>query len=254
MLYRFKIFEKFDDVVRHGLSMRDGGVSKGPFESLNLGLKVDDDKKNVRENYRIFAEKVGFDLDLLCLAYQQHTDKVLVIRKEDLDDGSIEIGLENPFNAIDGFITDVPGVTLMVRFADCQGVLVLDPVKRVVSAVHSGWRGNAKNIIGKAVMKMVNEFECNPSDLLVGISPSLGPCCAEFTDPLKELPEFMHKYVDGQHVNLWQCSLDQLDEVGVPFHNIEIARKCTVCKNNEFFSYRGGNKTTGHMGGVIQLI
>jgi hypothetical protein len=250
MLYKFKIFEPFSREIKHGISMREGGVSEGAFESLNLGLKLGDSDENLQKNYKKFCDEVGIDIERLCLGYQEHTDNILCVKS--LDDRTF--GLENPFNDIDGFITNMSGIALMVRFADCQGVMMLDPVKRVVAAVHSGWRGNVMNIIGKCVGMMVRDFGCDAGDILVGISPSLGPCCAEFNSPFEELPEFIHKYVKDRHVDFWQCSLDQLVEAGVSAENIEIARRCTVCENDKFFSYRGGKRKTGHMGGVISLI
>ncbi len=236
-IFRFKIFENFSDRIRHGISIRDGGV----------GLALEDEKNNITENYKRFCERIGIDIEKLCLAYQKHTDNILVIRENE------KTGLNHPFDGTDGFITNIAGLPLMVRFADCQGIFIFDPVCKVVAAVHCGWRGNTKNIIGKAVKKMINEFNCDAENLLVGISPSLGPCCAEFTDPYKELPEFMHKYIKDNRVDLWQCSFDQLIESGVSERNIEIAKRCTVCENDKFFSYRGDEIKTGRMGGAIMI-
>lgn len=232
--------------------MRDGGVSEGHLASLNLGLDVGDSETNLRENYWRFCGVAGVPMERLVVALQEHSDKILTV------DGAAYGGRKNssfpePISGVDGFITDIPGVPLMVRFADCQGVLMFDPVRQVIAAVHCGWRGNVKNIIGKAVKRMVDEFGCDVCDILVGISPSLGPCCAEFSDPSTELPEFMQKYVSGRRVDFWQCSFDQLVDAGVLPEHIEIARRCTVCENDKFFSYRGGQRKTGHMGGVIML-
>lgn len=246
----FLQFKIFGNRVKNVLSMRSGGVSKGSFESLNLGL-VGDDEKNIVENYRRFCEAAEVDIDKLCVANQEHTDIVLRVDES--------AGFDRPFSGIDGFMTNVPGIPLMVRFADCQGILYFDPVKNVIAAVHSGWRGNAKNIAGKAVQKMIMEYGCNPADILVGVSASLGPCHAEFSDPRKELPEFMFKYiqVDGKKVNLWNCCFDELTAEGVLPENIEMMRRCTVCENDKFFSFRmaklTGSDKSGHMGAVICL-
>lgn len=251
---KFKIFEKFGNVLKHGLSTREGGVSEGNLSSLNLGQFLGDSEENLRENYKRFCEEVGVDEEKLVMAEQEHGDGILIV-KNDVE--GVNYGWDKPLKVYDGFVTDVVGVPLFVRFADCQGALFFDPVKRVIAAVHSGWRGNVKNILGKCVRKMVKEFGCNSGNIFVGISQSLGPCCAEFSDPVKELPEWMHKYIggeDGRHVDLWKCSFDQLVNAGVRAENIEIMRRCTVCENDIFFSYRGGKKKTGHMGAVIQLV
>ena len=244
---KFNVLEKYEDLIRHGFSTRAGGVSEGPLESLNLGLMVGDEDENVEENYKRFCETVGVNMSNLVTAYQEHTDNVKIINSPGL-------GLDDPISGVDGFITNRSGIPLMVRFADCQGVLMFDPENSVIAAVHSGWRGCAKNILGKAVKMMVDGFSSDPSKILVGISPSLGPCCAQFSDPFNELPESMHKYIsEDNKVDLWQCSIDQLKEIGVLLENLEILEVCTKCNNKKFFSYRGGNKKTGHMGAVIEL-
>ena len=129
-----------------------------------------------------------------------------------------------------------------------------DPVKRVIEAVHSGWRGNAQNIIGKTIKRLVDEFGCDPKNISLGISQSLGPCCGEFTDPITELPEEMHKHINGKRVDLWACSREQVMDCGVPDVNLEILGRCTVCESEEFFSYRVGKGKIGHMAAVIQMV
>ncbi|MBP9771051.1 laccase domain-containing protein [Candidatus Gracilibacteria bacterium] len=258
---KFKIFEKFAGVIHHGLSTRNGGVSGGEkgheyLASLNLGQFEEDSEKNLEENYKRFCEAVGVDNGRLVRANQVHKDDILILKGE-VDRGNY--GLDKPQGDHDGFITNVNGLTLSVRFADCQGVLFFDPVRRVIAAVHAGWRGNVKNIIGKCVRKMVEEFGCSAGDIFVGISQSLGPCHAEFSEPEKELPDWMKKYVGknagapDRHVDLWQCSFDQLVAEGVPAENIEIMSRCTVCENNIFFSSRAGKGKMGVMAGVICL-
>lgn len=249
LLQKFKLFEPYGGLINHGFSGRDGGVSSGPFASLNLGLNVGDSPENVEENYRRFCSSADVLFDQVHVAIQDHSDQVLVVGRG----GAEGVGIKKPFTGIDGFITDDPGVPILVRFADCQGALIFDPVRKVVAAVHSGWRGNAQNILGKTISRLVKEFDCDPRNILVGISPSLGPCCAEFTDPLRELPEEMHAFVSGRHVDLWKCSFQQLLSAGIEPNNIEMSRKCTVCENDKYFSFRGGKRKTGHMAAVIML-
>ena len=235
---KFKIFE---DHVLHAISTRDGGVSSGAYKSLDLSMRGG----NVKKNYEIFSNKTGFDLKNVAIAYQKHTDKILRVDQP--------LGFKNAKEAIDGFMTNKKNIPLIVRFADCQGVLYFDPIKKVIAAVHCGWRGNTKNIVGKAIKKMKEEYNCDPKNILVGISQSLCPDCSEFSNPKKELPEHMHKYIKDRHVNLWQCSIDQLTAEGVLNKNIELLKRCTVCEYDKFFSFRGGKTVTGHMAAVIQL-
>ena len=113
---------------------------------------------------------------------------------------------------------------------------------------------------------MVEEFDCEAKDILAGVSPSLGPCCAEFSNPFEELPSEMRRYIEaagdgtGGHVDLWQCAVDQLMGAGVAQDHIELAGICTSCNTDEFFSYRAGRRQsgagkpmTGRMAGVIML-
>jgi len=248
MLYqKFRIFEKWDDVIFHGFSMRGGGVSKGDFASLNLSFEVGDDEAKVRENYARLFSGSPIDYRDLWSTIQVHDDRILTVDEAGRFDKPVgaEIG-------VDGFVTDKKDVPIMVKLADCQGVLLFDPVKKVVSAVHSGWKGNTKNIVGKSILRMVEEFGSNPSDILAGVSASLGPCCAEFSNPYEELPEFMHKYIDGRHVDLWACTRDQLFETGVLPKNIEFSGECSKCHNDKYFSYRASART-GRMGAFIVL-
>lgn len=249
-------FEKFPTDLRHGISTRYGGVSSAPFDSLNLAIDDSDDKwSNVVENYRRFCGAVGVDVERLVVPIQRHTDNILVVKEGR--------GVEHAIDQVDGFITNVPDVPLLVRMADCQPVLMYDPVKRVIASVHSGWKGSVQNIIGKAVVKMGEEFGCDAENILIGIGPSIGPCCCEFTNPYEELSPEFHKYIlpalglytmnPSWFVDFWQCSLDQLTAVGVKHENIELSGVCTSCNTDKYFSYRAEKPATGRMGAVICL-
>lgn len=207
------------------------------------------------EGFEDLCREIKVDGKKLVYGIQSHSDNILILK----DSTQETFGLDKPVQDCDGFITNIKNLPLMVKFADCQGVLFFDPVKKVIAAVHSGWRGNVQNIIGKAARKMLEEFGCNAADILVGISQSLGPCHAEFSDPEKELPGWMMQYVGKnagikeRHVDLWKCSFDQLMEAGILAKNIEILRRCTVCENDKFYSYRVEGEKAGRMGGMIEL-
>lgn len=248
-IFQFSNLSLYRDRLIHGLSMKTGGASKGIFSSLNLGFIKEDQPENILENYKRFSKIFRLKPDQLVIGDQSHSDEVLEINEKNLD----LVGIENTIDEVDGFMTNLKNVPLTVRFADCQGVFFFDPIKNVIAAVHSGWRGNVQNIIGKTVEKMVKTYGTNPEDLIVSIGPSLGPCCAEFTDPQEELPDWMHVFVEGRNVNLWNCSLHQLAEQKVKAANVELAGICTVCNSDKFFSHRAGKGKTGHMAGLIML-
>jgi YfiH family protein len=140
-----------------------------------------------------------------------------------------------------------------VQQADCQAVLLFDPVKKVVANIHCGWRGSVDNIIGKVIATMTDSFNVNPANLLAGISPSLGPCCAEFINYRTELPSSFWSYqVKPNYFDFWQISKDQLQGAGVNADKIETSSICTAC-NNDWFSYRR-DKATGRFCSVISIV
>jgi YfiH family protein len=157
----------------------------------------------------------------------------------------------------DALITNQQGVGLMIQQADCQALLMHDPVRQVIGAVHCGWRGSAANIIGLTITEMQRSYQTDPAALLVAISPSLGPCCAEFINYRQELPKRLHRFQESpNHFNFWDISTHQLVEAGVSAKHIDAARICTAC-NRDYFSYRRAKKkrkiTTGRNCSVICL-
>ena len=150
-------------------------------------------------------------------------------------------------------ITDLPGRHLVIQTADCQAVMLYDPRRRVAANVHVGWRGSAANIIGHTVARMVAGFGCRPTDMLAGIGPSLGPCCAEFKNYRREIPSEYWRYRHaGDLFDFWALSRDQLTAAGVPPAGIHVSGLCTRCETGRFFSYRA-EKRTGRLAAVIGL-
>jgi YfiH family protein len=154
----------------------------------------------------------------------------------------------------DGVVTDRQGVGLVIQVADCQGVLLYDPNRKVIANVHSGWRGSVRNIIGECIDVMTAQFHCDPKDIRAGISPSLGPCCAEFVNYKNEIPEALwgYKLPDRITFDFWRLSLDQMTAKGVCPENVETMNLCTRCNTDTFYSYRQANQT-GRFGCVISL-
>jgi len=183
--------------------------------------------------------KTSDPLSGLIFGNQVHGNNVIFVNKKP----------DRPLEG-DAFVTQKFNLPLAVQVADCQGVLMFDPKTQTIAAIHSGWRGSSLNIIGKTIEAM-RGIGVNPSDLLVGISPSLGPCCAEFTDPKNELPAFTHPFIKDRGVDLWSLSLDQLKKAGVTKNQIEIIEECTKCKPDIYFSHR--NKDTERMAVFISL-
>ncbi len=237
-------FEKLSEFseIKHGVFTRKGGVSSGVCEGLNVGIVPDDYDRNVRKNRELILKT--FDGNYIVSTKQTHSKDVFTA-KEEFDTGK---GIE-----ADASITDQKGACLLIKTADCQAVILYDPVKKVIGNIHSGWRGSVANIIGETVSKMVKEFGSNPENIIAGIGPSLGPCCAEFKNYRDELPEKYWKYhTENNHFDFWQISIDQLLDSGLFDENIEKSDICTKCNPDLFYSYRYENNT-GRFGTAVMI-
>ena len=245
--------------VVHGVFSRQGGVSPAPWDQLNLGMNTGDDVDRVTENRRRLLARLADGAPGLNRAFfvnQVHGDDVLVLRQgnRELEDFWAP-GRQRPGHQADAMVTDEPHLALVIQVADCQAVLLADPVNRVVAAVHSGWRGSVSNIIGKTVATMAKCFQCQPENILAGVGPSLGPCCAEFIHYRDEIPPSLWKYKDKEkdYFDFWALSRDQLAQAGVLKKNMGFSHCCTRCKSSQYFSYRK-QQVTGRFGAAISLV
>jgi len=233
-------------LVSHGMFTRSSGVSPSPFSSLNLSLSVGDTQKNVLKNRQLI--KNTLDIDILVTSQQIHSDKVFCA------DAVTE---DKEIHGYDALITSMPGTGLLIQQADCQAILLHDPAKGVIGAVHCGWRGSVLNIISKTIEQITYKYGSDPFSMRAVISPSLGPCCAEFKNFRQELPESLRHYqVEAEHFDFWKISKDQLIAAGLQEKHIESISICTSC-SRDFFSYRRmkkkGGQTTGRHGSAICL-
>ncbi len=233
-----------EDHLVHGIFTRHGGVSDPPYDSLNTAYDVGDRTERVKKNLRKISEVMG--AERLIFMDQVHGGKIMVLKKADHPD------LESTPCA-DAIITDIPNIAIMVKLADCQGVILYDHVKLVLGLVHCGWRGNTNNTLGFVISRMKSEFGCIGSDILAAIGPSLGPCCAEFRSYHNIFPPgFITFSVRDNYFNLWEVSRSQLLDAGLDEDNIDIAEVCTKCNTHLFYSYRA-QRITGRFATVAML-
>jgi len=234
--------------VRHGVFTRNNGFSSGDYKSLNAGLSVGDKKESVVNNRQTIARCIG--TQKLIFSNQVHETGILVFKKNDKNRSTKDD--VTPLSG-DAMITDIPGKTLAIQLADCQGILLYDPSNKVVANVHSGWRGSIKNILSACVKSMQSEFQSLPENIYAGISPSLGPCCAEFIHYQQEIPQRYWCYKNtSDYFDFWKISWNQLLTAGLLPQNIEISNICTKCNSHLFFSFRKKNQT-GRFVSVISL-
>lgn len=241
--YRFPGLTAFSGLI-HGVFTRQGGVSSGPYRSLNVGGAVGDLLPRVEKNRRRVQETLG--LSEVVNATQVHgVDEVVFSPGQTTPPGEVP--------EADILITAQPGLGLLIKQADCQAVMFYDPEHRVVAHAHCGWRGQVQGILAATVSRLTLHFGSRPAALHAAIGPGLGPCCAEFRNYRKELPPEVWKYqVRPDYFDLWQLSFDQLTAAGLRPDNIEVARLCTRCREEDFFSYRR-DRVTGRQAAVIAL-
>jgi YfiH family protein len=257
----------------HAFSTRPGGVSALEGENLlNLGFTDWDTRENVQENRRRFQAALGASgLPLIALK-QFHSDVV----------HSFDTAPTDPCRG-DATITDRPNLLLAVQTADCVPILLVDPKKRAVAAIHAGWRGTLARIAAKTIGKMQMHFGTNPPDLLAAIGPSIGPCCYEvgtevatqFLSQFADAPDYFDEFRTGDEPNpiqwlnmmppghqpppkgvlldLPKANRSQLLAAGLRPRNIHTIDLCTACRPDLLFSYRKEGSASGRLMSVIAL-
>jgi purine-nucleoside/S-methyl-5'-thioadenosine phosphorylase / adenosine deaminase len=230
--------------IAHFVFTRHGGVSDSVFQSLNVSFSAGDNPEHVETNLSIVREIAG--ARSLRFMNQVHGKNIVILRESNFQESA------GPFTA-DAMITDLPGAALLVKQADCQAVILYDPVTKVVSNVHCGWRGNANGLLSSVITAMREEFGCDPSRLRAAIGPSLGPCCAEFVTHREIFPVSFRPFMTrDSYFDLWAISRFQLVASGLKDEHIESAGWCTRCRTDLFYSYRGEGRT-GRFATVVML-
>ncbi|SDD40325.1 peptidoglycan editing factor PgeF [Sporomusa acidovorans] len=246
--------------IKHGISTRLGGHSASPFASLNLGLHTGDDAEVVWHNRQLFCQAVGLTAEKVVTAEQIHGDSIYRVTATDAGRGAQHY--DEAIKGTDALITNEPGLPLMLFFADCVPVLIVDPVAKAIGISHAGWKGTVAKIAQKTIFAMQRQFHTNPSDCLVGIGPSIRPCCYEVDEAVinKLSVEFDHwdRLVKptGENrwqLNLWEANRQQLNEIGIRDNNITVSQICTADNTALFFSHRAEKGNTGRIGAIISL-
>ncbi|ACL74988.1 peptidoglycan editing factor PgeF [Ruminiclostridium cellulolyticum] len=259
LLYiQFQNLKEYEDILTHCFTTRLGGVSQGAFFSLNLSFSRDDIRENVLENYRRLADAIGVEYNKMVLSNQIHDNKIRIVSAADAGKGLV---MESDIVGFDGLSTNQPGIPLVTFYADCVPVLFLDPVKKAITAVHSGWRSTVKNISYEALVLMKNTYNSNYNDIQVAIGPSICMNCfevgKEVYDSFKEKFSWCDTYTeyrDGKYyMSLQKIIKHVLTDAGVPGENIMVSDVCTKCNTDLFFSFRGDKGKTGSLAAVMML-
>jgi len=235
-----RLIEREMPGARAVFSTRLGGVSEGPYESLNLGILTDDDQHRVAENRGRLAGAAGLDSKRIAMGWQVHgTD----LREWDAaPDGG---GYAQPgakLDKVDGHLTRGPGVGLLVLVADCLPVALASPGQ--VAMLHCGWRGLAGGIVGKAVER----FDEAPAAV---IGPGIGGCCYEVGPEVLEAFGDLDGVAHGRMLDLKAVARRKLEAAGID--DVDDVDLCTSCRPELFFSHRRDKGLTGRQGGLAWL-
>ena len=243
--------------ARHAFTTRYGGVSRGEFESLNLGSNRGDDPEAVREYYRRVCALMGAGIDDCAVTRQVHGNTVRVVTGADRHVCMSTV----PYEA-DGLVTNERGLPIMCFVADCVPALLCDGENSVIAAVHCGWRSSVADILGETVKKMC-ALGAKPESIHAAMGAAIGRCCFETDD---DVPEAVEKYLGGETEGLFDRRADgktmvdlraanarRLIQLGLKAENIDISRECTMCSHEKYWSHRYTKGRRGSQAAAIVL-
>jgi len=224
--------------ARVAFSTRQGGVSEGPYASLNLGILTDDDQTRVSENRRRLAHALQLDPKRIAMGWQVHRTELKEWRAAPEKGGYAHAGAE--LAKVDAHATGVRALALLVLAADCLPVALAS--KDRVAMLHCGWRGLAAGIIEQAL-------DTFPEPPAAALGPSIEQCCYEVGPEVLEAFAGIPEAADGRMLSLRTIARTKLEAGGVT--QIKSVGICTSCREDLFFSHRRDNGVTGRQAGII---
>lgn len=257
-MYQFDALASQAGVV-HAITGRRGGTSPAPYDSLNLGYAVPDERENVSRNRRRVADALGISLDRVVTTKQVHGNASAVVKEADAGRGALDRA-----TALDGFdnlVTREPGVYLWMSFADCVPIILYDPDTPAIGISHAGWRGTLAGAAGSAAKRMIDEGMASPAGLSAYIGPSIGPCCYEvgpevwqpFADRWQASVSAVSRPENRRLLDLWTAIGATLRDAGLSAERIHCAETCTADNRDRFFSHRGDKGRSGRFAVIAGL-
>ena len=239
-----------------GFTTRHEGVSRPPYNSLNLGMNTQDQQANVEGNRSLLARAFGINQEALVTPRQIHGCDILVI-SEPNEDFSHFLSVEG-----DAVITNQPNVMIGVCVADCVPILLFDAVKKVIAVAHAGWKGTAAALVAKTVAGMKSEFGSSPAHVQAAIGPCIQKCCYEVDEPVKKAFQLggidWVSCAESKSPGKWQLDLTSANRellllAGLSADAIQVSDQCVCCHSEQFFSYRRDKDDSGRQMGFILL-
>lgn len=288
---QFALFQQFPELV-HGSFTRHGGYSVSPHSGLNVSVSNDDSFDNVLRNRLLALESLGIETYPCATAWMVHSADVLTLEGDDWDDWKDDwpyrsymlderelIWTTRPRRKADAIITRRRGVALAMSSADCAPLLLYDPTQGIIALAHAGWRGTARGIGAATVDAMREQFGCQPEHIYAGIGPTIGACCYEVTEEVRDLFRGEHAFETmptgeryrnlvrdsavfsvvelvgrgSLRLDLWETNRNQLLLAGLRPAHIEVSGICTSCQKEHFYSYRAEYSKTGRFPSILAL-
>jgi len=255
---QFKKLLEYDDIINHAYGI---GLDRNYRTVKSNG---EDKYKKAINDYKDLCDQIGIDYKNCVKPCQEHTKNIRIV-KQKMNRGELDFEQEE-YKSTDGLITNQENIALSTTNADCILLMFFDPVKKVISNVHSGWRGTLQRISVKTVNKMKNEYGCNPKDIICCICPSIRKChfkvhadvkepyYNEFKD-LKEIDNLIIKVPDEERWSIDTVEINKiiLKQEGLKEENIIDCGICSVCDSDLIHSYRVEKKGYGLSTAIIEL-
>ncbi len=254
-------FESMPDAVDQLVTTRRGGVSTGPYASLNLGLRVGDEPDAVLANRRRLFDAFELPLEDSVWCRQVHRDDVHVVTAQDAGRGALTE--ETIVADTDALVTELPGVPLCVTLADCVPVLLYDRDHHVIGLAHAGWGGTVAGIASRTVVLMAERYGSDPARVVAAIGPSISPARYEVGDDVVARAEAAYG-TDAARIlrpagapgkalfDLWEANVIDLERAGVPRAAVEVSGVSTMDDLDDFYSHRA-ERTTGRLIATVML-
>ena len=259
---QFRKLLEYEDIITHAYSLGTN-ISYRTSTVKKEKLPKDEYEKAI-ESYKSFCNSIDCDYVNLVKTNQEHTDCVKIVNeKENLSDPDFNL---EKYNKTDGLMTNKKDLILSTTNADCILLLFFDPVKKIIANTHSGWKGTLQRISVKTVKKMQEEYNCNPSDIICCICPSIRKCHfevekqvkdmfeKEFSD-LSNLNDIINEKVSNEKWNIDTVLINQiiLEKEGLKKENIIDSKICSVCNSDIIHSYRIEKEGYGLNTALIEL-
>ena len=248
--YRFNHFSREKSLI-HAVSQK----KRGEAYSFSLALHTGEEEREIVANRRNLARLLSVDeASVFVIANQTHSNHVCIIDKKEMRGWE---KLEDAVEDCDALVTDRENVIVTILTADCVPILLYDPVKRVVAAIHAGWRGTEGEIAMKTIDAMKRRFDTDPSDILAGVAPAIGKCCYEVGEDVAShfsaYSDAIDRHGEKSMLDLPGINKRQMLAAGILKEHIEMSGICTACEVETFFSYRREQGCSGRFMSMIGL-